>query len=185
MIVERNHQRVPRRMQRRNFLMAAPFVIIGSKFAVAQDTVAPPVTGPVLLTVGGDIATPSEGSAAVFDQQRLDQLPQNEFRTSTIWTEGVRRFSGPTLQGLLDDVGAGSGEIMATAINNYVVDISRSLVEPTTPIIATRIDGMLFSVRRKGPLWIVFPYDSDPLFRSELVYASSVWQLSKLTVLQP
>ncbi|MFA8443998.1 oxidoreductase [Yoonia sp.] len=171
-------------MQRRNFLLAAPFVIIGSRLAVAQDAASPPVTGPVLLTVDGDIARPSQGSTAVFDQQRLDQLPQNEFRTSTIWTEGLRRFSGPTLQGLLDDVVAGSGEIMATAINDYVVDISRSLVKPTTPIIANRIDGMPFSVRKKGPLWIVFPYDSDPLFRSEPVYASSVWQLSKLTIQQ-
>lgn len=170
-------------MFRRRLLLAAPFLILNSRLAEAEGS-AVAATASALLTVNGDILRPTHGNEAVFDLAGLDHLPQAEFTTSTIWSEGARRFSGPTLQGLLDHVGAGPGDIMATAVNNYVVNISQSLVTQTAPIIASRIDGALFPLRRKGPLWIIFPFDSDSSYRTELFYASSVWQLHKLTILQ-
>lgn len=167
---------------RRTVVLATPFVLFGANIASAQESAPSAITGQVLLTIDGDIAKTNQGNTAIFDQALLDKLPQEEFATSTIWTQDVRVFSGPTLQGLLNYVGAAAGNIKARALNDYAIDIPRTEVTPNTPIIATRIDGMPFTVREKGPLWIVFPYDRDPRFRSELIYAFSVWQLEALTI---
>jgi hypothetical protein len=140
-------------------------------------------SGPVradetLLTLDGAV----EGGSRNFTDADLLGLPQVTFDTATIWTEGVLRFSGPSLASVLEAAGAGAGDLTLRAINDYVVSMPRSGVESAAPIVANRIDGAPFSRRDKGPLWIVFPYDSDERFRSETVFAYSVWQLAGITV---
>jgi hypothetical protein len=132
----------------------------------------------ILLTVSGDV----EGGAYTFDDEALLALPQIEFETETIWTEGLQRFSGPSLASVLEAAGAGAGDLTLRAINDYTVAMPRAVVEAEAPIVANRIGGMPFSRRDKGPLWIVFPYDADARFRSESVYAYSVWQLTDISV---
>jgi hypothetical protein len=39
------------------------------------------------------------------------------------------------------------------------------------------MNGAPLSRREKGPYWLVYPYDSDPIFQSETVYTRSIWQL--------
>ena len=41
----------------------------------------------------------------VFDLATLDSLPQLQFETSTLWTEGVIAFSGPSLRSVLNAAG--------------------------------------------------------------------------------
>lgn len=132
----------------------------------------------ILLTVSGAV----EGGMQTYDDAALLALPQIEFETETIWTEGVQRFSGPSLADVLEAAGAGPGDLTLRAINDYTVAMPRAVVEAGAPIVANRIGGEPFSRRDKGPLWIVFPYDADPRFRSESVYAYSVWQLTDITV---
>ena len=37
-------------------------------------------------------------------------------------------------------------------------------------------------VRDKGPLFVVYPYDSDPELRSQKFYSRSAWQVKSLIV---
>ena len=41
------------------------------------------------------------------------------------------------------------------------------------------------TLRDKGPLWLVYPYDADTAYQSEVIYARSVWQLDRIEVLRP
>ena len=68
--------------------------------------------------------------------------------------------------------------ILLTALNDYSVTMETALIGPNAPIVANRIDGVPFSVRDKGPLWIMFPFDLDIRYSSESFYAVSIWQLS-------
>ncbi|CAN0586856.1 unnamed protein product, partial [Ectocarpus sp. 12 AP-2014] len=52
------------------------------------------------------------------------------------------------------------------------------------PIIAYLSNGKPMSVREKGPLWIVYPYDSDPKFQTEVIYSRSIWQLDRLEAIE-
>lgn len=138
--------------------------------------------GEVILTIDGAITTTNAEGRAEFDLDMLMAMPAEGFDTTTTWTDGVHRFEGVPLKGLLDAVGAEGGTLTATALNNYAVEIPLDAVEDGAPIVAYHIDGETFSRRDKGPLWIVFPYDSDAKYQTELVYGWSIWQLSRLTI---
>ncbi|MFP4328109.1 MAG: oxidoreductase, partial [Paracoccaceae bacterium] len=142
-------------------------------------TAAPALAETTLtITVPGDPAR-----EAVMDEGALLSLPQERFVTSTIWTSGEREFSGPSLAAVLEAVDAPDGTLRLVAANDYSMEMPRAAVEPAAPIVALRIDGAPFSRRDKGPLWLVFPYDSEDRYRSETVYAYSVWQLTGIDVL--
>lgn len=171
-------------LTRRNFVVSVPMLLTGATAAVSQQASARRPAGDVILQIDGDISVRNVQDKFVFDQTMLDELPHAEFATSTIWTEKIEVFSGPTLKGLIDFVGGGSGDVIASALNEYSITVPRSLIEDVAPIVANRINGNRFSVREKGPLWIVFPYDKSEQYRTELIYAVSVWQLGKLTVVR-
>jgi len=49
-------------------------------------------------------------------------------------------------------------------------------------ILAMKRDGNYMPVRDKGPLFIIYPYDSDPQLQSQTYYTRSAWQVAKLIV---
>jgi hypothetical protein len=160
-------------MNRRNFTLGA---------AVATLILSGPALGQsASLVLEGDLG---QGESIVLSDADLLALPQLEIETSTIWTEGVQKFSGPLLSDVLAEFGAGRGNIELVAVNDYRVIVDIDLISETAPIIANRIDGMPFTPRNKGPFWVIFPYDSSADYQNELVYAASVWQLTTINVLK-
>lgn len=127
----------------------------------------------------------AQGRVTRFDRGALESLPQVSFETSTIWTEGKTRFSGPPLLAVLHEAGIRSGRIELWALNDYMVELDLAALDAAAPIIATRRNGAAFGVRDSGPLWVVFPYDSDSRWRTEEAYAASVWQLLSIRVPEP
>lgn len=149
--------------------------------AQAQDTLPAP-TGEVLLTVTGDIAATNAEEAALFDLAMLEGLGITTFETTTTWTEGPQVFDGVAVATLMAALGVEDGTLTATAINDYSVEMPVTEMLASDAIIAFRQNGAEMSVRDKGPLWIVYPYDSDPEYRSETTYARSIWQLNRIAV---
>lgn len=148
----------------------------------AQAQTLPPPTGEVLLTVSGDIAVTNADRAAVFDRAMLEAMAPVEFTTTTTWTDGPQVFKGVLMRDLLLMLGVTGGTIRATAINDYAVDIPVSDAVEGGPIVAYLLNGQPMSVRDKGPLWIVYPYESRSEYRSEVIYSRSIWQLDRMEV---
>jgi len=144
----------------------------------------PKPEGEVLLTASGAISETNVGATAAFDLEMLSELPETTYRTSTIWTDGEKTFTGVAMAELLDELGITTGTIRASAINDYTVEIPVESVTPSAPIVAYELDGAPMSRRQKGPLWIVYPFDSDPEFRTEVIYSRSIWQLDRLEFVQ-
>ena len=138
--------------------------------------------GEPILTVTGDVATSASGQGWQFEQADLEAMPRATIETTTIWTDGVQRFEGVSLHVLLDHVGAQPGTIRAVALNDYAVEIPTSDAMEGGPIVAYLRDGQTMSVRDKGPLWIIYPYDANEAYRSEEIYARSIWQLDRLQI---
>lgn len=159
--------------------LAVAFVMLAG-FASAEGLPAP--VGEVILTIDGNVKA-AEGQASVqLDIDGLKALPVEEFQTTTIWTEGTLKFSGVVLRDLLAAAGAEGEIVVAEALNGYAVEIPFADLDEKAPIVAYHIDDAPFSRRDKGPLWIVFPYDLDDKYKSEVSYAYSIWQLQRLTV---
>jgi hypothetical protein len=49
-------------------------------------------------------------------------------------------------------------------------------------ILALKINGEYMRVRDKGPLFIVYPYDSEPELNNQVFYSRSAWQVSKMSI---
>lgn len=151
--------------------------------ALAAETFAPPSNTP-LLTVSGDISVTNVGNTAQFDLEMLQSMQQSDIATTTIWTDGVKTFKGVPLAAFLAQLKITSGTLKAMAINDYSVEIPTAEIDGHAPIIAFSIDDTLMSRRDKGPLWIIYPYDSHAKYRSETVYSRSIWQLDRIEVLK-
>lgn len=176
--------RSPRRTAHTSRYLIALFALAtgllsGQAIANAQSLARP--TAEVLLTVSGDIARTNRDGAMAFDRQMLKALPQTSFTTSTIWTKGTHRFTGVKLADLLTAVQAEGDTLIATALNDYEVSMPLDEVR-NGALVAYAMDGEAMSVRDKGPLWLVYPYDADPSYQSETIYARSIWQLHRIHV---
>ncbi|PZR00224.1 MAG: oxidoreductase [Cereibacter sphaeroides] len=117
-----------------------------------------------------------------FDREDLEKMPQVSYRTSTIWTDGVLEFQGVPLRAVLEAVGVSEGMVVLSASNDYEAEIPVDTLTDDVPMIAMSIDGKLMSLRDKGPLWLVYPYDSATEYQSEVVYTRSVWQLERIEI---
>lgn len=150
--------------------------------AFALTITAPVFAQDVILTLSGKVATPESGETWQFDLADLQALPTAKFETTTIWTEGKQAFEGVPLVALLDHVGASGKQLRAVALNDYAVTIPIADAVEGGPIVAYMRNGAEMSVRDKGPLWIVYPYDDNETYKSEEFYSRSVWQLDRIVV---
>ncbi len=156
-------------------------ILVGAILPVAAKDLAAP-SGDVILTVSGAVTSMNVDGVAKFDQALLESLPQHSFATTTIWTEGTSTYTGVLLKDLLAAVGAQGGTIKATALNDYQISFPAADVADDAPLVAYLADGKPMSVRDKGPLWLIFPFDTNADYRTEETYARSIWQMDRIEV---
>lgn len=164
----------------RNVIGAAAVLASTMTVAFAADLETP--SGDVVLTVSGAIDVTNDGDTAKFDAAMLEALGETTFTTTTPWTDGEQTFTGVSLKALVDALEVEDGSLAATAINDYAVEIPFSDAVEGGPIIAYLRNGEEMSVRDKGPLWVVYPYDLNEDYRSEEIYSRSIWQLDRIVV---
>lgn len=142
------------------------------------------VSDATILMVHGKVDPSAESNDWRFDLEALRALGVRSFETSTIWGTGVQRFEGVSLHTLLAHVGAEGSTITARALNDYAVELPMSDAVEGGALVAYAVDGKPMSVRDKGPLWIVFPYDHNRTYANEIHYSRSIWQLSEIEVIE-
>jgi hypothetical protein len=138
--------------------------------------------GKVILSVTGQVSQPNAGDKADFDFAALAALPQHSFSTSTPWYKTPKKFSGPLLRDVLAAAGAKGKTLFAVALNDYKVEIPAADAQAFPVLMALLMDDQPMPVRDKGPLFIIYPYDSSAQLRSEQYYSRSAWQLRTLEV---
>lgn len=149
----------------------------------AEAEALPMPQGEVILTITGAMNAGNTAEGAVFDRALLESLGTVSFETSTQWTEGVSEFKGISLYRLLDQIGAKPSSLEVIAINEYQVAVPATDAVDGGPILAWQQSGKLLSLREKGPLWLIYPYDKTASYRTDEIYARSVWQVVKINLL--
>ena len=159
--------------------------LVAAFLAAATAASAAPLSTPAgeaILTVSGDIMNTNDGKVAKFDREMLEAIGTMKMRTMTPWYEEAVEFEGVSMRALMDYVGAAGDEVTATALNDYQSTIPLSDFNEFDVILALKRDGEYMPIRDKGPLFIVYPYDSDPDLNTDKYYSRSVWQVKELTV---
>ena len=151
---------------------------LGSK---AQGGTFPPLVDKAILTVAGKIAVTNGDGEARFDRPMLEAMGIREFTTNTPWYDGPVTFAGVPMDTLMRAVGAEGDTAIATALNEYETKIPVSDFARFNVLLALKRDREYMPIRDKGPLFIVYPYDSMPELQSPKYYSRSAWQLARLT----
>ncbi len=139
-------------------------------------------SGKVVLTITGKIGEKNVADKAVFDLAMLESLPQQTFTSMTPWDKHPIKFTGPLLRDVLAAAKASGTTIKAAAINDYQTSIPVEDAKKFDMILAHKMNGEAIPVRTKGPLFIVYPYDSKPELRSATYYDRSAWQLKSMNI---
>ena len=151
---------------------------------MAQEVSLPEVEGPVILTVNGLDPAAHPGGSVELDVGRMDALGTIEIATSSIWTEGVHTYRGVPLWTLIDLLGIADRNLRLHALNDYSADFPAGEASEEAPILAFEMDGAPMSVREKGPIWVIYPYDHDADYRTDTIFSRSIWQLDRIDVLR-
>lgn len=140
-------------------------------------------TGEVILTVTGSVANTNSPEGAQFDLAMIEALKSRTGEMETPWTEGKVKLSGPLLGAVLEAAGADGTKMNVKAINDYSAEVPMEDAKLET-ILATRMNGDLLSVRDKGPLFLVYPFDLDSSLYNEKYFSRSVWQIKEIEVVK-
>jgi hypothetical protein len=141
-----------------------------------------PAQGKVILTISGQVAEKNSPSGAAFDLAMLQKLPQHSFTTMTPWDKQPVAFTGPYLRDVLAAAKATGSNIKAVALNDYQTSIPLEDAHTFDVLLAHQMNGKAIPVKTKGPLFIVYPYDTKSELRSTVYYERSAWQLKSLTI---
>jgi len=164
----------------RKLLLGLLVAVMPATMATAQDLAKP--TGPVILEIRGTIARTNDAGVARFDLAMLQALGAEVVTTATPWTEGHTKFDGIAGAKLLEAVGAKGTKVVAAAINDYKAEIPIEDLRDKGAFLAFAADGKRLTVRDKGPLWLLYPFDAKPDLKTEVYFGRSVWQIKSLEI---
>lgn len=175
--------RIARRSLITTFGVAAAAAMIGNAEAQVrgQGTLQRPARRPI-LTVKGNISATNDGDVAIFDRAMLEEIGSATITTKTPWYDGPVTFDGVPMVKLMEAVGAKGQTLTAIALNDYSTDIPVADFSRFGVILATRRNGAEMRVSDRGPLFIVYPYDSDLELQNRLYYSRSAWSVAQLVI---
>jgi hypothetical protein len=145
------------------------------------DSLGTPTDKPI-LTISGEITNKNVGDTAQFDRAMLEKMGMVTIETTTPWYKGPMKFEGVPMEKLMADVGAKGQHVVAYALNDYTTEIPMEDFSKHHPILALKRNGEYMPVKDKGPLFVVYPYDSEAELKSQIFYSRSAWQVARLVV---
>jgi hypothetical protein len=160
----------------------AGFTTITTATLTPNDQIAQP-TGPVVLSLSGKIGTTNSPGRLDFDMETLEKLGLIEFTVDDPYLKRATTYQGVMLQRVLDlaRIPQDATTLHTIALNDYATDVPIKPISKWPVMLATRRDGQRMPVADKGPLEIVFPYNSftiDPAVYDPMW----VWQLRSVEV---
>ena len=160
----------------------AALMFVGSAMPSANAGALPMPADKPILTISGNIDDKNVGDTAQFDRAMLEKMGLVTVVTTTPWYQGPMSFEGVPMDKLMAEVGAKGQRLVAYALNDYTTEIPMEDFAKHHAILAMKRNGEYMPVRDKGPLFIIYPYDSEPELKSQVFYSRSAWQVARLVV---
>ncbi|MDN2581669.1 molybdopterin-dependent oxidoreductase [Aquibium sp. ELW1220] len=164
----------------KTLLAGCAFALLSITTALAAPLGEP--AGETVLTITGDIANTNGDGVATFDKAMLEALERRTATMETPWTEGKVAFEGPLLKAILDAAGAQGKTLIVKALNDYSAEVPMEDAQDFPTMLAIRMNGEEMSVRDKGPLFMIYPFDKHPELYNEKYFSRSVWQIKEIEV---
>jgi hypothetical protein len=120
------------------------------------------------------------GSQRTLTFNDLNGLTQHSIVTATPWHLGTPTFTGPLLRDVLQLANFEGDVVLAPAVNDYNVTIPVDDLVQHRVVLAHSINGERLTLRTLGPLYVMYPLDSDETLQTSAVYARCIWQLLQI-----
>jgi len=160
----------------------APSVLLAAETAPRSDVLCPQSSQLYVLRLNATRVN----RHATCDIAGLQALPQRELVTAlppSLGQAGAHRWQGVSLRLLAERMGATPGStLQLAALNDYAVTVPWSDLERYDPIVAYQRNGSVLSVREKGPMMLIYPFDAHPELHTQQYLNRSIWQLHAITV---
>lgn len=131
-----------------------PDLVFSMDGYVEDTTLVPVQSSKVILT----IKTPN--GLKQFNHGQIEAIGLKRLSTKTFWPKDYGEFNGVLLRDLLTEAGiANAPEIKITALDDYITLIPQEDWRKWDVILATRHEKKPMSIRKKGPLRIIYPLD--------------------------
>lgn len=148
--------------------------------SVAAELTAP--AGQILLTVDGNIANRDSSGKARFDRPRLKALGLHRLTTTNPFVSGTHTFEGVLLRDVLDVVRPLGSVLLATAVDGYTIRIPVKDAYRFDVLLALDWNGKPMTIRRKGPLWVIYPIDQFSELKNVRYSGRSIWQIISIKI---
>jgi len=126
----------------------------------------------------------SNGSVVILTEEDLLAMEQFTVRTENEFIDGMAEFTGPLVRDVIALLNALEIETLTlTAVNDYAVKVPMSDVLNYDVIFAMSQDGTRFSVRDKGPIWVIYPMSENVELQDRVYNDRLIWQLVKVDAL--
>lgn len=120
------------------------------------------------------------------DLNGLEKLPSREISTAlpaSLGMPGVHRWKGVSLRHLVEMMGGGEhSQIQLTALNDYAIYIPWADLVRYDPIVAYSRNQQRMSIRDKGPLILIYPFDSTPQLQVQEYVNRTIWQINAISI---
>lgn len=120
------------------------------------------------------------GSNFELDDDALAKLPQKKMLVPTPWFSAEQTFEGPLLRDVLKLASIQNGNIKLIALNDYAISIPASDAFQYDVIVARKRNGKLMTIRDKGPLFIMYPFQDHAELRVTEYFRRCSWQLRSI-----
>jgi hypothetical protein len=158
------------------------YTTISAGTLTPNDSIAAP-SGPIVLSLSGKIGVTNTANRLDLDMETLEQLGVVEFTVGDPYLKRPVTYQGVLLKRLLEvaRVAQDATTLHTIALNDYATDVPIEPVNTWPVMLATKRDGQRMPVSDKGPIEIVFPYNTFPI--DPVVYDPMwVWQLRSIEV---
>ena len=76
----------------------------------------------------------------------------------------------------------GATTLRAIALNDYRVEIPPDDARRFDVVVAHLFNGKPMSVREKGPLFVIYPFDEQPQLKTSTYFSRCIWQLKQIEI---
>lgn len=164
----------------------AIFLLVVLLFAFQKESsasgVLPKPSQRVVLNVTGNISKQNIAGGIALDRAMLESMKTHRFKTKTHWDPKPQEFEGVLVSDFLRYTGAKSKDFKATAYDDYQVSIKDVDFDKYPIILAYKLNGKYMSLRNKGPIWLMFPWDDYPELKTTLNHTMSIYQVKEIDI---
>jgi len=126
----------------------------------------------------------SDGAVVELTEDDLLAMEQFTVFTENEFVDGLVEFTGPLARDVIAFLNASEiGTLKLTAVNDYAVEVPMSDLLEYDVIFAMTQNGTRFSIRDKGPIWVIYPMSENVELQDRVYNDRLIWQLVKVDVL--